>query len=223
MALAIVGSATNITFDNGTPSATYTPGGGASHVVAMVTYSRYDGNPISALSVGGNGFTKLCDVIDETYNYCHSEIWWRAGFSGSGLTVAITADSTWKDFGVTFICVSGAATPTVYSTDHHDAGTAVSTSVACAVGDLIVVSVGSTRSGFAGDGWTNSFTGDLDEASANSISRFLSAHKIATGTSESTSTTVAGGLDTHGATIAMAVIPAAAGSSASNYYYRQNQ
>lgn len=212
MSVAIVGSVTNIDFNGGTPSGTFTPAGGATtKIIAAVSYARYNGAIISAISVGGNAFTKK--VAAETTvsgNYVDAEIWESDVFTGSGLTVSVTSTSSWKDYGISFYCLSGAGTIVTTNTNAHAANTDLSASVSCAVGDM-VIAVGSTdRYAVAYGTWANSFTSDLEQASANSLSRFATAHKVAASATETATVTAAGGSASFGAALAVAVIPAVA-------------
>jgi len=59
---------TIITFNAGTPSATYSPVATATGIVASVNYGEFNGSPLSALKIGGVGFTQLCTVNDATGN-----------------------------------------------------------------------------------------------------------------------------------------------------------
>jgi len=49
--------------------------------VASVNYGEFNGSPLSALKIGGVGFTQLCTVNDATGNSMFSEIWWMPAAS----------------------------------------------------------------------------------------------------------------------------------------------
>lgn len=207
MALAIIGSPANITINNNAPSATFTPGAGASHIIVAMSYHVSDGDFVSAVSIGGNSFSKLINAEQGGNDFSESEIWYCAGFTGSNLTVSVSRSGTWKDFALTIISVSGGVTPTVSDTDTHMANTNASCSVSCAVGDLIVFAATSSDHATASSGLSNGFTSAIDQAMPNNHGRAVIGYKIAASTTESQSTQLAGGSASHTAAMAMAVIP----------------
>jgi len=204
-------NSTNVAFTTGTPDVTYTPDGAATIILAQIAYTNSNAGTASAFSVGGNAFTRLTFARNATGDQSNAEIWWAAAFGGSGLTVAITTTGTPASERVTIHSLGGAGTPVTVNTDAHNASTALSAAVSCAVGDFVAAVGECGRSGVASSAWGNSFTSQFEGAS---YGRSAMGYKIAVGTSETATITMAGSSASFSAALAVCVVPALGGSTA---------
>lgn len=217
MTIALTGSVTTITFNNGTPSGQYTPPAGTTKLGIALSYTDYDGR-VTAVSLGGVSATAItgADAQNNTNNRANATQYYIDSPSLSAQTVAVTTGATWKDFAVVFYPFSGAKTgmPTKVGTDAHDASTNLNYAASPAVGD-IVVAVASTDSGTTFGTWANSFTSDLNAVTPNSLGVFGAAHKTAAATTETANVQAAGGNVNRSAAMAVVVYESSAAGASS--------